>query len=90
MYGDCKTAEDVWQPVEVLFLWMKIAKDTFKEIIGIIKLSYHNASRSFIHCIAKNISSVNEQNQKNLFLSQIYQQKHWHNIRVWARSEHHH
>ena len=44
MYGDCKTAEDVWQPVEVLFLQMKIAKDTFKEIIGIIKLSYRNAS----------------------------------------------
>lgn len=64
MYGDCKTAENVWQPVEVLFLWMKIAKDTFKEIIGIIKLSYCNASCGFIHCVAKKLSSVSEQKKK--------------------------
>lgn len=71
MYGDCKTAEDVWQPVEVLFLQMKIAKDTFKEIIGIIKLSYHNASCSFIHCMAKNISSINEPKKKSLSIPNI-------------------
>lgn len=68
MYGDSKTDEDVWQP-EVLVLQMKIAKDMFKEIIGIIKLSYHNASGFFIHCMAKSISSSDEHTQKKKSIS---------------------
>lgn len=62
MYGNCKTAEDVWQPVEVLFLSIKIAKYMFNEIIWIIARSYHNASCSFIQCMDKNISSINGKN----------------------------
>lgn len=70
MYGDCKTAEGMWQSVEVLFLWMKIAKHTLKKIIGIIKLSYRNASCSFIYWMAKNIGSIDEQTEQNpIFLS---------------------
>jgi len=45
---------------------MKIAKDTFKEIIGIIKLCCRNASCSFIHCMAENVSSINEQEKKKI------------------------
>lgn len=71
MCGDCKTDEDVWQ-LEVLVLQMKIAKDTFKEIIGIIKLSYHNASGFFIHYMVKNINNINEHTKKEIYFYPKY------------------
>lgn len=86
MYGDCKTARSAWQLVEILFLWLQRAKDTFEEIIGIIKLPYCNASHSFIPWMSKTISSINEQQQQKTIFSQIYQQKH-RKCNVQAHSE---
>lgn len=42
----------------------------FNEIIWIITLSYQNASCSFIHCMDKNISSINE--KKNIYFYAKY------------------
>lgn len=83
MYGNCKTAEDVWQAVEVLFLSIKIARYMFNETIWIIALSYHNTSCSFIHCMDKNIGSINE---KKIYFYPKYM--NWNTgIVTWACSE---